>query len=50
MVLFKRLQADSHTVVLITHDPEVAARADRIFVIRDGELHEQARAVSEPVA
>ena len=41
LVLFKRLQADNHTVVLITHDPEVAARADRIFVIRDGELHEQ---------
>ena len=45
LVLFKRLQADNHTVVLITHDPEVAARADRIFVIRDGDLHEQ---VAEP--
>ena len=49
LVLFKQLQADNHTVVLITHDPEVAARAGRIFVIRDGELREQVRA-PEPVA
>jgi putative ABC transport system ATP-binding protein len=26
-------------VVLITHDAEVAAHADRTFVMRDGELH-----------
>ncbi|KRB06156.1 ABC transporter ATP-binding protein [Lysobacter sp. Root690] len=41
LALFKRLQADDHTVVLITHDPDVAAHADRIFVMRDGELHVQ---------
>ncbi|KPN21300.1 macrolide ABC transporter ATP-binding protein [Xanthomonas sp. Mitacek01] len=39
--LFKRLRDDGHTVVLITHDPEVAAHADRTFVMRDGELHEE---------
>ena len=27
--------------MLITHDPEVAAHADRVFVMRDGELHPQ---------
>ena len=37
--LFKRLRDDGHTVVLITHDAEVAAHADRTYVIRDGELH-----------
>jgi putative ABC transport system ATP-binding protein len=41
LVLFKRLQADGHTVVLITHDAGVAAHADRVFVMRDGALHEQ---------
>jgi ABC-type lipoprotein export system ATPase subunit len=41
LALFKRLRDDGHTVVLITHDPEVAAHADRVFVMRDGELHEQ---------
>ncbi|SDZ04275.1 putative ABC transport system ATP-binding protein [Lysobacter sp. yr284] len=43
LALFKSLQAHDHTVVLITHDPDVAAHADRIFVMRDGELHEQER-------
>ena len=41
LALFKRLQQDGHTVVLITHDAEVAAHADRTFVMRDGELHEE---------
>ena len=41
LTLFKQLQADAHTVVLITHDPEVAAHADRCFVMHDGELHLQ---------
>ena len=39
--LFKRLRDAQHTVVIITHDNEVAAHADRIFVMRDGELHAQ---------
>lgn len=41
LALFKQLRDDQHTVVLITHDAEVAAHADRTFVMRDGELHEQ---------
>ena len=40
LALFKRLRDDGHTVILITHDAEVAAHADRILVMRDGELHE----------
>ena len=43
LALFKRLQQDDHTVVLITHDVDVARHCDRIFVMRDGELHEQPR-------
>ena len=39
LALFKRLRDEGHTVVLITHDAEVAAHADRTYVIRDGELH-----------
>ncbi len=38
--LFKRLRDDGHTVILITHDAQVAAHADRTFIMRDGELHE----------
>jgi putative ABC transport system ATP-binding protein len=44
LALFKRLRDDDHTVILITHDAEVAAHADRVFVMRDGELHEEAKA------
>ena len=47
LALFKRLRDDGHTVVLITHDAEVAAHADRTYIIRDGELHpEHAEAVA----
>lgn len=36
---FKRLNREKgHTVILITHEPEVAAHADRIISIRDGEI------------
>ena len=45
LALFKRLQQEDHTVVLITHDPDVARHCDRVFVMRDGELHEQVRPV-----
>lgn len=41
LALFKQLRDDGHTVVLITHDPEVAAHADRTYVMHDGELHLQ---------
>ena len=41
LALFKQLRDDGHTVVLITHDPEVAAHADRTYAMHDGELHLQ---------
>ena len=44
LALFKRLRDEGHTVVLITHDAHVAAHADRICVMRDGELHEASHA------
>ena len=47
LALFKRLRDDNHTVVLITHDAEVAAHADRVFVMRDGELHEESQSGQE---
>ena len=42
LALFKQLRDADHTVVLITHDADVAAHADRIHEMRDGELHPQA--------
>lgn len=38
---FQRLNADhKHTIILITHEQEVAAHADRIITIRDGRIVE----------
>lgn len=38
LALFDRLRGEGHTIILITHDAEVATRADRTCVMRDGEL------------
>lgn len=40
LTLLDRLHAQGRTIVLITHDPRVAARADRVFQISDGILTE----------
>jgi ABC-type lipoprotein export system ATPase subunit len=44
LALFKALQRDGHTVVLITHDADVAAHAGRTFVMHDGALHAEGAA------
>ena len=38
MTLLDELASQGHVVILITHDREVAARANRIIEIRDGEI------------
>ncbi len=40
LALFERLRSEGHTIILITHDAEVAAHANRTCVMRDGELHD----------
>lgn len=41
MDLFKRLNEEGVTILMITHDPEIAAHAKRVVMIRDGELSEK---------
>ena len=50
--ILQRINATGCTVLVITHDPEVAAAARRVIRIEDGRLHEQSRADSDtmPVA
>jgi putative ABC transport system ATP-binding protein len=38
MGLFEKLHEDGNTIILVTHEPEVAARAHRIITIRDGQI------------
>src|SRR5205085_747968 len=38
MELFRRLHADGQSILLVTHDDEVAAAADRIVQMRDGKV------------
>ncbi len=41
MELFKTLNEEGVSVLMITHDPEIAAHAKRVVTIRDGELREK---------
>ncbi len=38
MKILRELHAEGHTIVLITHDADVAAHADRVIELRDGRV------------
>ena len=38
MALFARLHAEGNTIILVTHENDVARRADRIIHVRDGKV------------
>jgi len=41
LALFKRLSQEGRTIVLVTHDPNIAARTQRRIEIRDGKIADQ---------
>jgi putative ABC transport system ATP-binding protein len=43
MDLVRRYHGDGQTIVLVTHDPRVAAAADRVVHMRDGAITEESR-------
>ncbi|WP_336885177.1 ABC transporter ATP-binding protein [Caldalkalibacillus salinus] len=38
--LLEKLHADGHTILMVTHDPELSERASRVVFIRDGQLND----------
>ena len=48
--LFKRLHADGQTILMVTHNDEVAAAGDRIVLMRDGRVESDGHAPSDDVA
>lgn len=46
MALFAGLVADGHTIVMVTHDRELAGRTQRVVEVRDGRVRHLAQAGS----
>ena len=38
MKIFKKLNQQGHTIVMITHEPDIAAHAKRIIHLKDGKI------------
>jgi putative ABC transport system ATP-binding protein len=36
MALFERLHAEGQTIIMVTHEADIAAHADRVVTLRDG--------------
>jgi putative ABC transport system ATP-binding protein len=43
MTLFEKLHSDGNTIIVVTHEHEVAERAHRVITIRDGEIEKDER-------
>jgi putative ABC transport system ATP-binding protein len=48
MGLFERLYAAGNTIVLVTHEADIAAQAHRVITIRDGQVEKDAARHAEP--
>lgn len=50
MAILHQLRDRGHTVIIVTHDPQVAAQAERVIEIRDGEIISNPPAKTEAAA
>ncbi len=49
MEIFRKLHTEGHTIVMITHEPDIAAHAERIILIRDGKIVEDKKNINRKV-
>ena len=49
MALFERLHAEGQTVIMVTHEPDIAAHADRVVTLRDGVISSDEQQRRRPV-
>jgi putative ABC transport system ATP-binding protein len=50
MALFERLHAEGQTVIMVTHEPDIAAHADRVVTLRDGVISSDEQQRRRPVS
>ena len=43
MALFEKLHEEGNTIILVTHEPDIAERAHRVITIRDGKIEKDER-------
>lgn len=43
LAIFKRLHRDGRTIIMVTHNQDIAEHADRILIMRDGQIGEDRR-------
>ncbi|MGH9899307.1 MAG: ABC transporter ATP-binding protein [Pyrinomonadaceae bacterium] len=43
MQLFEKLHSEGNTIIVVTHEPDIAARARRVISIRDGHIEKDER-------
>jgi putative ABC transport system ATP-binding protein len=48
MKLFHKIHAQGNTIIMVTHDPEIAQQAERIIYIRDGKIDREVRKGAQP--
>jgi putative ABC transport system ATP-binding protein len=50
MALFAKLHESGNTIVLVTHEPDIAAHAHRVIAIRDGQVEKDVRQAAHATA
>nr|WP_255334021.1 ABC transporter ATP-binding protein [Methanosarcina sp. KYL-1] len=45
--MFTKLNAEGRTIVMITHDPEIAKYADRVVLVKDGSIQNSSDQISD---